>query len=41
MEKPSVNKFVKPKINTIFGSSCAPVTPATTAKVVIIPSLAP
>ena len=41
MEKPSAQRFAAPRISTIEGSSAAPATPETTAKVVTMPSLAP
>ena len=41
MEKPSASKLETPKMITTIGSRLAPATPATTANVVIMPSLAP
>ena len=40
MEKPSANKLANPKIRTITEDREAPITPATTAKVVIEPAVA-
>ena len=39
--KPSANRFANPNIKTIEGESEAPTTPATIAKVVTAPSVAP
>ena len=41
IEKPSANKFANPNIKIIEGDKAAPTTPATTAKVVTEPSVAP
>jgi hypothetical protein len=38
---PSANKFANPNIKTTEGESEAPTTPATIAKVVTAPSVAP
>jgi hypothetical protein len=41
IEKPSANRFANPNIKTTEGESEAPTTPATIAKVVTAPSVAP
>lgn len=40
IEKPSANRFAAPKMRTMDGFNAAPATPETTAKVVMIPSIA-
>jgi len=41
MEKPSANRFAKPRIRMIADDREAPTAPATIAKVVIVPSMLP
>ncbi len=41
MEKPSAKKFANPRISTIEGERDVQMTPANTAKVVTVPSVAP
>ena len=41
MENPSANRLANPNIKITEGESEAPTTPATTAKVVTAPSVAP
>ncbi|MEA5407077.1 hypothetical protein VB773_05445 [Haloarculaceae archaeon H-GB2-1] len=41
IENPSASRFATPRTTTIEGASDAPATPATTANVVTMPSLAP
>src|SRR5690606_23187711 len=41
MEKPSATRLAKPRISTVTAGRSAPVTPATTANVVMMPSFAP
>jgi hypothetical protein len=40
MEKPSATRLAKPRMRMTVDDSAAPVTPDTTARVVMIPSLA-
>jgi len=40
IEKPSARRLAKPKVKTMLGASPAPKAPATTAKVVMMPSSA-
>ena len=41
IENPSANKFAKPRMRIIDEDKDAPIAPATTAKVVTLPSIPP